>query len=98
ARLSYEPRKEGGIAVHAVQWYPKVLKAELLELIAKEKSLRPGFDKYRADSIAEQHRHVVLRLPHCELVCSQVKRHAASQNATFTLTNVEAFLPAAINQ
>lgn len=76
ACLPYEPRAEGGIAVlnswlttHAVQWCVKMLKTELLELIANERCLTPGLDMYRTDSIAQQHGHIVLRLPpyHCEL-------------------------------
>lgn len=79
-----------------IVWQPKMLKKELLNIVA---SVKPRYVRYRVDSAAERAGCIVLRLPpyHCELnpielIWAQMKRGVAARNATFKLTDVEALL------
>ncbi|XP_040070997.1 uncharacterized protein LOC120843640 [Ixodes scapularis] len=60
---------EGWLTLHRVTWDSTMLNVELLNLVKMKRVKRPELEKCRVDAIAEQHGHVVLRLPpdHCEL-------------------------------
>ncbi|XP_046685195.1 uncharacterized protein LOC124370931 [Homalodisca vitripennis] len=74
-----------------IQYEKVMLKAELLELIQRNKPQT----KYEVDEIAKKHGHRVLRLPpyHChfnpiELIWAQVKEYVARSNRKFNITEI----------
>ncbi|XP_046677305.1 uncharacterized protein LOC124365374 [Homalodisca vitripennis] len=74
---------------HDIQYEKAMLKAELLEIIQRNKPQT----KYEVDEIAKKHGHRVLRLPpyHChfnpiELIWAQVKEYVARSNRKFNIT------------
>lgn len=73
------------------------------ELYTIVKIHKGRFQKYRVDTMAEEHGHRVLRLPpyHCqlnpiELIWAQVKRQVARTNDQFKLPAVEALCHQAV--
>lgn len=90
------------LSVNNIQFEEKMRKAELLELVRRNKPLKT---LYEIDSLAENHGHRVIRLPpyHChfnaiELVWAQIKADVAEQNKTFTLRDTERLVNEAVTR
>lgn len=88
---------------NGVIFNPKLVKAELIELIPPH--LKAKANVYKIDRMAEENGHTVLRLPpyHCELnpielVWAQVKNKVAMTNADYTMSSVEVLLHDALNK
>ncbi|KAE9525792.1 hypothetical protein AGLY_014018 [Aphis glycines] len=69
---------------------------ELLDIV---KTLRPQYDKYLIDDLAETHNRTILRLPpyHCELnpielAWANVKDHVKKNNTSYKLSDVKRLL------
>ncbi|XP_026324028.1 uncharacterized protein LOC113233205 [Hyposmocoma kahamanoa] len=79
---------------HFEEWLrDSVVKAELLEIVNKEKH---NYQQLAVDKLAAEHGVTILRLPpyQCELnpielVWAQVKGHVARNNKTFKMTEVK---------
>lgn len=76
-----------------IDWDAKMVKKDLLHIVASVKSL---YLKYRVDIAAEKAGCIVLRLPpyHCEfnpieLIWAQIKNGVGVRNTTFKLADVE---------
>lgn len=67
---------------------------QLLDIV---KRLRPQYDKYLIDNLAETHNRTILRLPpyHCELnpiELANVKDHVKKNNTSYKLSDVKTLL------
>ena len=79
-----------------VSWDPKMLKKQLLDIVAL---VKPQHLKYRVDTAAETAGCTVVRLPpyHCEfnpieLIWAQIKNGVAARNTTFKIVDVGTLL------
>ena len=82
------------LSSHGVAFDDKMVRAELLTLVKRNKPDSPVF---KVDQLVSQYGHKILRLPpyHCdlnpiELIWANVKQYVASRNFTYKLSDVQA--------